>query len=260
MAEWQIKRVTGLGLSLAMATTSLACCLHLSAVPQAYGQMGPQPVPQKPKPEGNAVDNLKKSFKRFFTPAEGEAAGTEEGAEAKQQVKAAPKRPPLIEKPTLARPEIATPQASKEDPPVKLPSLDSPGNPLGLSVAEDRLNEVADLLEKKQIGLAKAKLVPLRQWLIEATEAHIDLYKALSKLPSARAQAELEKQLALEFAILRDKSLYQMANIYVAERNHREAIKGLTEIVKSQPSSVLGIKSYKLLQQIGFTQKLQLVN
>ncbi|HEY9745451.1 MAG TPA: hypothetical protein V6C99_04470, partial [Oculatellaceae cyanobacterium] len=80
----------------------------------------------------------------------------------------------------------------------------------------------------------------------------------LNQLPSARAQAELEKTLALEFAQLRDRAMVELAKVYIAEKEYSKAVKELTEVVKSQPRSKVGLRSYEMLQEIGFTEKLQL--
>jgi hypothetical protein len=106
---------------------------------------------------------------------------------------------------------------------------------------------------------AQACLSPVKDWLIQATEAHINLNKSLTKVRTARAQAELEKQLALNFAVLRDEAFYQQAKIMVAQNRPKEAIKLLVGVVESQPRNQLGVKSYELLQSIGFTERLQLV-
>jgi hypothetical protein len=166
--------------------------------------------------------------------------------------------PPLLNQPPLQNAKVETPVVSEENPPVKLVTLDNPANPLGFADAESKLNQVGILIKQKDISGAKTLLLPLRQWLVDSTEAHLSLHKALSNIPSARAQAELEKQLALQFALLRDKSLFQMGSIEVAEKNFKTAIKDLTEVIKSQPRSEMGLKSYQMLQEIGFTEKLQL--
>ncbi|MBY0449892.1 MAG: hypothetical protein K2X01_04620 [Cyanobacteria bacterium] len=168
------------------------------------------------------------------------------------------KRPPLLTQPELTNPKVAEPEISRVNPPKKLVTLDDPNNPLGLVAAENRINETALLIDKKEYGTAKVMLIPLKQWLVEATEAHLSLYKSLTNISSARAQAELEKQLALSFAMLRDKSFFQMGKILMADNEYKKAVKELTEVIKSQPRSEIGVKAYELLQEIGFTQKLQL--
>lgn len=171
----------------------------------------------------------------------------------------ASERPKLIEQPVLNKAEVTLPEVSTENPPVKTPTLENPNNPLGLTSARKRLDDAVALIEKRQLVQAKQVLTPLQQWLTESTEAHINLYKALSVAPSARAQAELEKQVALEFAKMRDTAFYHMGHVYMLENNPRDAIKVLTEVVKSQPSAEVGLNAYSLLQKMGFTQQLQLV-
>jgi len=177
-----------------------------------------------------------------------------EEAEAKQ-----PTRQPLIQQPPLRNAKIMAPEASETSPPLKMPTLDKPDNPYGLAAAQNRLNRTALLIQQGKVAEAKPELLSLKEWVTEATEAHIGLYKALSKIPSAQVQAELEKQVALEFATMRDKTYYQLAKINLAQNNPREATKLLVEVVKSQPSSAVGVEAYETLQAMGFTQKMQLI-
>jgi hypothetical protein len=170
----------------------------------------------------------------------------------------APARPPLISQPPLQNVKVAEPVVSQENPPVKLVTLDNPHNPLGFADAENRLNQIDALIKDNQLTQARNLLTPLKQWLVDSTEAHLGLHKALGNVSSARAQSELEKQLALQFALMRDKAMFLMGSINVKESNYKTAIKDLTEVIKSQPRSEMGLKSYQMLQEIGFTEKLQL--
>jgi hypothetical protein len=129
---------------------------------------------------------------------------------------------------------------------------------MGLMHAKLALQSAQTLLTQKQATQALAKLVPLNEWLITATEAHIDLYKALNKTPSARVQAEFEKRLALEFAELRDKTLLALGQAYLANQQPQQAIKPLVAVVQSQARSSTGLKAYETLQALGFTEALQL--
>lgn len=169
----------------------------------------------------------------------------------------APSRPPLLT-PTRADTEIAPPQVSEDSPPPKLIHIDNPQNPLGIADARNKLSSCGKLVTGSQWDQAQQCLSPLRQWLIDSTEGHISLYKALNEIPSARTQAELEKQLGLQFAVLRDEAIFQMGKVYVSKKEYQKAMKELVEVVKSQPRSEIGHQSYEMLQKIGFTEKLQL--
>lgn len=242
---------------------------------QTVGPM--QPQTQAEMPPSKVVDTLTKFFgkkKEGETEAAAENGGAEkpkvvapedgtkpgmQPAQPEQEAPAQYKRPPMLNQPELTNVKIENPQVDPENPPVyNHPRLDDPTNPLGFTDAENRLRNVMTLIENNRIYEAKSSLVPLRQWLVDSTEAHINLYKVLNTVSSAKAQAELEKQLALEFAQLRDQSMLEMGKIYIAEKEYHKAVKELTEVIKSQPRSQLGIRSYELLQEIGFTQKLQL--
>ncbi len=165
-------------------------------------------------------------------------------------------RPPLLTQPPLTGAQVEKMAPDPVNPPVQEVKLDDPTNPLGLHRAITDLHKANRLITSNQLLEARELLVPLRLWLVDATEAHIGLYRTLNKLPSAKAQAELEKQLALDFARLRDKSMMELGRLYVAEVNYPKAVKELTEVVKSQPNSKMGVEAYELLQQIGFTEKI----
>ena len=137
-------------------------------------------------------------------------------------------------------------------------TVDDPKNPLGITKSAEQLNKVSSLIEAKKYTEAKALIEPLMNWLVDATEAHINLNKTLSKIPSAKVQAELEKQLALQFAIMRDKAFFNRAMIALGENKPSEAVKNLSRVVQSQPRSAMGLKAYELLQNIGFTEKIEL--
>jgi hypothetical protein len=262
---------------------ALALSILVSSQALVFAQIGP-PDPKKPEaatPGNKPIDQVKSSFMKLFkkedltSAPKKEASDKPQGdlkvkgeedepdnaedspkAEAKSQPKVS--HPPLLSSPEDPDAKIETPVVSPENPPQKLVTLDNPNNPLGFTDAETKLNQVAVLIDRKDFIQAKSYLQPLRQWLIDSTEAHINLYKTLSNIPSARAQAELEKQLALQFAILRDKAIFNQGMIEISQKNYKAAVKELTEVVKSQPRGAMGIKSYQLLQEIGFTEKLQL--
>jgi hypothetical protein len=170
-------------------------------------------------------------------------------------------RPSLLTPLPPMTPEISETQMSTENPPkITATRIDAKDNPLGIAVARSRVEKVHKLMQAKNHVEAKAELFVLRQWLIEATEAHVALYKTLNDLPSGRVQAEFEKQLALEFAKLRDTILYDTARYYVWTNQSSKAVKELVEVVQSQSRSDLGLQAYELLQTIGFTEQLQLTN
>ncbi|MBK8189904.1 MAG: hypothetical protein IPK79_05575 [Vampirovibrionales bacterium] len=247
----------------ACAALSLALSVSVMVAALSWAQVGP-PAPQEKAPAPapkEAVKSFTDKFVRMFKPGEDpQAASADPNAPAPPPAPTpANARPPLLSQPPLENAKVVPPVESAQDPPRKLPALDNPKNPFGLADAEKRLNETAQLIEKKDYGSARAKLTPLKEWLMTSTEAHISIYKALSNVPAARVQSELEKQVALEFAKMRDKAFFQMGKILIAEQQPQEAIKLLTEVIKSQPRSEMGMAAYETLQEMGFTQKLQLL-
>lgn len=134
-----------------------------------------------------------------------------------------------------------------------------PKNKLGLAYPFEQLEKSKELLKNKNIAGAKIIVEPLSEWLTTLTEYHIQLFKKLNGIDTAKNQAQVEKRLALDSALLRDKAYYQLALIYLGENKEKEAIKYFIEVIKSQPKTELGMKSYEILQQIGFTEKIRLI-
>lgn len=134
-----------------------------------------------------------------------------------------------------------------------------PKNKLGLAYPFVQLEKSKELLKVKNFAGAKVIVQPLSEWLTTLTESHIQLFKKLNGIDTAKNQAQVEKRLALDSALLRDKAYYQLALIYLGENNEKEAIKYFIEVIKSQPKTELGMKSYEILQQIGFTEKVRLI-
>lgn len=137
-------------------------------------------------------------------------------------------------------------------------TVDDPANPLGITTSAQKLNDCANLISQKRYKEAEKILMPLKDWLVDATETHINLHKTLKGLPSAQVQAELEKQLALQFALLRDKAFFQLGMLAVGQQDYSGAIKNLSRVIQSQPRSPMGAQAYEILQKIGFTEKIQL--
>jgi hypothetical protein len=282
LASHCLKKTATRSLSLALASS-----LVLAAALQLHVQAQIGPVPPEPKPPmensvGKAFKKLLKNQKtdpatppapakvdRNITPDDnyipgGKSQVSEPGP--KRPVSSGPnptesvvKHPPLLVQPPLNNAKIDNTVMDSENPPVlSHPKLDDPTNPLGFADAEIKLKHLSMLIDQKRFPEAKSGLMQLRQTLVDITEAHIGLYKTLNQLPSARGQAELEKELALEFAQLRDRAMLETAKVYISERDYTKAVKELADVVKSQPRSKLGLRSYEMLQELGFTEKLQL--
>lgn len=155
--------------------------------------------------------------------------------------------------------KVEDPIESQLSPPDKtFVAVDDPKNPLGITTSAQKLNESAQMISQKRYKEAGAILNPLKDWLVDATEAHINLHKTLKAIPSAQVQAELEKQLALQFALLRDKAFFQLGMLSIGQSDYSNAVKNLSRVIQSQPRSPMGAQAYEVLQQIGFTEKIQL--
>ena len=137
------------------------------------------------------------------------------------------------------------------------PILD-PNNQLGIAASENAITKTYTLIQQNKLVEARAVIEPTVEWLTNATEYHTNLFKVLKEIDSAKTQSELERDLALKFAILRDKAMYQLALLYIEEKKPQKATEKLVNIVRSQPKTQLGFSAYQVLQQIGFTYKIQL--
>ncbi|MGD9579896.1 MAG: tol-pal system YbgF family protein [Vampirovibrionia bacterium] len=170
----------------------------------------------------------------------------DEKANPLQQPDAGPQQPQIEELQGAQQPETQS-------------MVVDPKNKLGLAYPFVELEKSKELLKKKDFTGARNVVVPLSEWLTNLTEYHIQLFKKLNGIDTAKNQAQVEKKLALDSALLRDKAYYQLALIYLGEKNEKEAIKYFVEVIKSQPKTELGMKSYEILQQIGFTEKIRLI-
>jgi hypothetical protein len=193
-----------------------------------------------------------------------EMAPSAEQAEAPPMEEPAPMTSPRVQVNSPLSDEVnglkvEEPTISKDLPPDKnYVTVDDPKNPLGVTVSADKLNMAANLVMARKYLEAQKILVPLKDWLVDATEAHINLHKTLKSLPNAQIQSELEKQLALQFALLRDKSFFQIGMIGIGQKDYGIAVKNLSKVIQSQPRSAMGTQAYEVLQKIGFTEKIQL--
>lgn len=131
----------------------------------------------------------------------------------------------------------------------------SSSNTLGITYAENTIKKANFYLGEKDYESAAAELNSILRWLEDSTEYHTELYQALNKLENSEVQAGIERELAIKFAVLRDKALLLSAKVDIANKNKRKAVKNLVEVVRSQPSTDIGFEAYQLLQKIGFTYK-----
>lgn len=126
-------------------------------------------------------------------------------------------------------------------------------NQLGTAYVENAINKARNLVKAKNYIDATILINSINQWTADSAEYHTDLFKTLKKIENADVQANIEKELAIKFAVMRDEILFLNAEIFIHENKKRNAVENLVEIVKSQPNSELGFKAYKLLKEIGFT-------
>ena len=126
-------------------------------------------------------------------------------------------------------------------------------NPLGTIYAENSIKKAEFYIKSNNYTAAKQTVDSINQWVFDATEYHTDLFKTLKKVENADVQANIERDLAIKFAIMRDKVLFLQAQIFIHNGQKINAVENLIEVVKSQPNTELGFQAYKILQDIGFT-------
>ena len=128
-------------------------------------------------------------------------------------------------------------------------------NELGLIYSSKKLEEASGLIQKGDFLEAEKLLLGIKEWLTDATEYHYQLFQILSKRAKTVNPSKVEKAHALDFGQLRDQCYFLLAKIYIGENKLKEAVKLLTEIIKSQSDSNLGLEAYKTLQEIKFSDK-----
>ncbi len=130
-------------------------------------------------------------------------------------------------------------------------------NPLGLLRIEDKIKRAIYLVKIKRYTDAEKEFKAQVEWLIDATEYHTSLFKVLRNVDNADAQAGLERELALQHAVLRDIALFEYANLKAIKKDYKKAVELLVDVVRSQPKTELGFRAYEKLQRIGFTFKVK---
>jgi len=138
-------------------------------------------------------------------------------------------------------------------------ATDDVKNQIGPAYAESMVQKIESNIKNNNYSQAKQQLAEISQWVSDATEYHTDLFKTLKKLDKADAQANIERDLAIKFATMRDKILFLQAQVQVHNGDKKTAVDNLVEVVKSQPSSDLGFKAYNLIKTIGFSYGVEAV-
>lgn len=139
----------------------------------------------------------------------------------------------------------------------KINPMEDKKNPIGLLSIEDKVKRAIYLVKIKRYADAEKEFKTQIEWLIDATEHHTSLFKVLQNIDDADAQAGLERELALQHAVLRDIAIYNYANLKVIKKDYKKAVELLVDVVRSQPKTELGFKAYEKLQEIGFTFKVE---
>ncbi|MBX9876829.1 MAG: hypothetical protein K2Y22_00080 [Candidatus Obscuribacterales bacterium] len=98
----------------------------------------------------------------------------------------------------------------------------------------------------------------LCEWLTDMANAHYKLSSVFAKHEATKAQAELERRQATKFSQLKNQAQLLKAELLIRQNRYPEALSPLVDIVSNEPRSVTGQQAYKRLQQIGFSEEVQL--
>ncbi|MFM7468311.1 MAG: hypothetical protein ACKO37_02275 [Vampirovibrionales bacterium] len=251
---------------------SLSCSAVIALQHVSFADEGPIPSPPKPEAPSTTetlkekTGQFKNSFKKLFGKKEAEAPASETPSESsvtgtsseKPPSSEVPAQPPFFPVPE-AQPTVTAPVLSTEAPPdFSLNRLTDTKNPFGLTSAKLKLEKAVKLHETPNMNAqALAALTELKNWLVPCVENHMLLYQTLAKVPGAKVQSDLEKQVALEFASVRDEALYWYGAALVKAGRSKEAIEPFMAVILSQPRREFGLKAYEQLQKMGFTERVQ---
>ena len=97
-------------------------------------------------------------------------------------------------------------------------------NTLGTAYAENSIKRTESYIKVNNFAAAKQTLDTVNQWVSDAAEYHTELFKTLKKVDNADAQANIERELAIKFATMRDKIWFLQAQIYIHDGLKREAV------------------------------------
>jgi len=132
-------------------------------------------------------------------------------------------------------------------------------NELGLIYSAKKLEEANNLIKENKYQEAEKLITPIKEWLTESTEMHYSVYQIFNKQDKHTSQeyGKVERAHAIDFGQLRDQSYYLLAKVYIAQNKIKDAARLLVFIIKSEPNTGLGKESYKLLQDIKFSDRIK---
>lgn len=139
----------------------------------------------------------------------------------------------------------------------KISIQEDPQNELGLLFTAKKIEGAKKLIQDGKYEEAKKILKESSEWLTTGTEYHYSLYKVLTKQQNTleTQKSKIEKAHALDWGKVRDEAYFLLATILIKEKNFKEALKLLIEVINSEPDSQLGHNAYKTLQDLKFSDK-----
>lgn len=143
-----------------------------------------------------------------------------------------------------------TNEATKPD--LKISIQEDPKNELSLTFAAIKIEEAREYQNNGNFIESERILKEISKWLKDSAEYHFDLYEKLNSNLKTLSISKIERAYAHDFAKLRDKSYFYLAKIYIKQKKVKKAIPLYIEIIKSQPDSKLGLKSYRMLKVLKF--------
>jgi hypothetical protein len=145
-----------------------------------------------------------------------------------------------------------TPTASPTEPQVLTPS--GPGVILlSKSGGQQLMTEATTAVSAQNYPVAIQKLQQAREIFNQLSNFYQELAASFSGVDNK--VADIQRRKALESALLRDQSTYQLALVHRAQNKPELAVPLLVQIIRSQqPTRDLGQKAYQQLFELGFVE------
>lgn len=146
--------------------------------------------------------------------------------------------------------EITTTQKSQGS----KPSPEDLKNELSYAHALKRVEDLEKLYQEGYFEVILPKAKETAKWLDSATTSHFTLFKAYSKDIEDTRVSQIERQLSLDFAKLRDRAILNLGKLYMKLGYKKKAVTEFVKVVKSDPDAEVSTEAYKLLIEIGFSK------
>lgn len=127
--------------------------------------------------------------------------------------------------------------------------------PLSVTDAKNKIEELSNRLAVSRPDQVKDNIFALAEWLQDVADAHWKMFKAFEKNDLTKLQAQSEKETALQFSRLKNKTKLLKADLFIKMNRYPEALGPLVDIVVAEPRSETGQSAYKRLVDMGFSKQ-----